>query len=224
VSAEPGDQQAFYLERRRSVDVTTAVVMVLLLGGPIGVMFYIIYVQTRDSGSDSGKVRQKRFSKALKEGLESGSVVSLDDVVNLYGGSIALSPQDLRHRYGLTRHLREFLVGLVSRREGIVDSSLDDSTLQRWKEKVSEFIQRNETAAPYADLPTPERDIMTDISGYLEKNDLASVRRKSLELAAAIQARNANLKAEHRTNMWSVPTSVVGLILTIVFGIIAVVK
>jgi hypothetical protein len=195
-----------------------------MFSGFIGLMAYMVYMSDDGSRSHTKGYSQKKFSKALREELKSGAVASLDDVVNLYGGSIALKPQDLTHRYGLTKHLRQFLVELLAKDEHASDTTPDDSAIQQWKEKLSQFIRENETAAPYADLPTPERDIMTDISKYVEDHDSESIRRKSLELSAAIQARNDSLRSAQRTNTWSVPTSIAGLILTIVFGIMAIVQ
>jgi hypothetical protein len=161
--------------------------------------------------------RKEKFSKALAEGLKTSSIATIDDVVNIYKGVAGLSSEDLSYRYGLSKQLREFLVNLISNKE-IVDSSFDDNVIRDWKQKISEFIQKNEATSPYADLPAAERNILSDISTFLEMNDPESVKRKTSELSGMIQARNDDLNKIRNINKWAVPLSIIGLILTIIFG------
>jgi hypothetical protein len=103
----------------------------------------------------------------------------------------------------------------------VIDISLEDNIIRDWKQKVSEFIQKNEETSPYADLPATERTILADISTFLEMNDTKSVKRKTFELAGMIQARQDDLNKIRNINMWTVPLSIVGLIFTIIFGVLA---
>ena len=141
--------------------------------------------------------------------------------MNIYKGVAGLSSEDLSYRYGLSKQLREFLVAIVSKNKKFIDSSLDDGVIRDWKQKISEFIKKNETTSPYADLPAAERNVLSDITTFLEMNDPDSVKRKTLELAGMIQARNDNLNRIQNINRWAVPLSVIGLILTIAFGVLA---
>ena len=165
--------------------------------------------------------RKGKFSKALIEGLKTGSIATMDDVVNIYKGVAGLSSENLSYRYGLSKQLREFLVDIVSKNKELIDSSLGDDVIRDWKQKISEFIEKNETTSPYADLPAAERNILSDISTFLEMNDPESVKRKTLELAGMIQARNDDLNGIRNINKWAVPLSAIGLILTIIFGVLA---
>lgn len=165
--------------------------------------------------------RKEKFSKVLVEGLKTGAIETINDVVNVYKGVVGLSSEDLSYQYGLSNQLREFLVDLISKDKKLIDSSLEDDVIRDWKQKISEFIQKNEAISPYADLPAAERNILVDISTFLEKNDTESVKRKTLELAGMIQARNDDLDKIRAINKWSVPLSIFGLILTIIFGVLA---
>lgn len=165
--------------------------------------------------------RKENFFKVLIEGLKTGSIATMDDVVNIYKGVAGLSSEDLSYRYGLSKQLREFLVAIVSKNEKFIDSSLGDDVIRDWKQKISEFIKKNKTTSPYADLPAAERNVLSDITTFLEMNDPDSVKRKTLELAGMIQARNDDLNRIQNINRWAVPLSVIGLILTIAFGVLA---
>ena len=113
------------------------------------------------------------------------------------------------------------MVALISKE---IDKSIEDKMLIEWKEKISSFIQKIEEVSPYSDLPDIERSILTDISTYLENNDKDAVERKLSELASIIQARNDDLNKIRSTNKWAVPLAVVGMILTVVFGLLSILQ
>jgi len=163
---------------------------------------------------------KRKFFKALLEGLKIGAINTIDDIENVYKGIGVLSAEDLSYRYRLSRWLREFMVALISKE---IDKSIEDKTLIEWKEKISSFIQKIEEVSPYSDLPDIERSILTDISTYLKNNDKDAVERKLSELASIIQARNDDLNKIRSTNKWAVPLAVVGMILTVVFGLLSII-
>ena len=180
-------------------------------------LYFIAYNLLRERKVE----RQKKFFKALVEGLKTGSITTIDDIVNIYKGVAGLSSENLSYRYRLSKLLREFLVDLISKNKNVIGGDLDDNIIRDWKQKLSDFIQKNEEMSPYADLPAAERNVLSDISTFLEKNDAKSVKRKTLELAGMIQARNDDLNRIRNINRWAVPLSAIGLILTIIFGILA---
>ena len=162
-----------------------------------------------------------RFFKALDTAFESKSASSLHDVVNLYKGVMGLSSEDLAYRAGLSKSLREYLVRIL---EAVQARRRESSDLPDVKKLVSDFIAQNDKTSPYADLPDLERSVISDIAAFLEVGDASAVQRKMGELASAIQARADDFARVQGTNRWSVPLAVVGLILTVVFGLVSLVK
>jgi hypothetical protein len=195
--------------------ITLSMIMI----GYLSIYFYFIYV-IRIRRHE----REEKFFRALKEGLKQKTITTIDDVVNIYKGVIGLSSDDLSYRYTLSKLLRRFMVLLVSKDNRIIDKSIKDDTRRDWKEKLSEFIRQNEITSPYADLPPAERNVLSDISLFIERKDFESIKRKILELSGLIQARNDDMEKIESINRWAVPLGVVGLILTIIFGILALVK
>ena len=167
------------------------------------------------------KEEQRNFHKTLVAGFKSGAIVSMDDIVNIYKGVSGISSDDTGYRYGLSRQLRKFLVDLVSKD---LDPELEDSDVVQWKDKISNFIKTNEEISPYADLPPAERSVLNDISAFLEKDDFDSSKRKLAELGGMIQARHDDILKIQNVNKYSVPLSVIGMILTIAFGLVAIFK
>ena len=167
------------------------------------------------------KEEKRNFHKTLVAGLKSGAIASMDDIVNIYKGVSGISFDDAGYRYGLSRKLREFLVDLVSKD---LDPELEDSVVVQWKDKISSFIKTNEEISPYADLPPAERSVLNDISAFLEKDDFDLAKRKLAELGGMIQARHDDILKIQNINKYSVPLSVIGMILTIAFGLVAILK
>jgi len=182
--------------------------------------YIVVYYMIRRRGRVVEKVEgEKKFHQTLTEGLKSGALMTMDDLANVYKGVFGLSSEDLSYRYGISRQLQRFIVELVSKS---VDKSLDNQTVVAWKEKISEFIRINEEGRPYAELPAGERNVLNDIALFLKSGNTEGVRRKISELAGMIQARNDDLNRVRNTNKWAVPLSVVGMLLTVAFGIIGV--
>jgi hypothetical protein len=170
------------------------------------------------------KEKRERFFKAMEEGLKSDAISNIDDVINIYKGVSGLSVEGSDDRYGLSNLLREFLVNVISKEKVIAEGSLTDETIRNWKQKITEYISQNEVSSPYADLPPAERNILSDISTFLDNNDKESVKRKIVELAGIIQTRNSDQASIRNINRWTVPLSIIGLVLTIVFGILTIAK
>ncbi len=184
------------------------------------VTFLQITVRRRKIRREDSK---NRFYKVLQEGLKSSAIIDMDDVVNVYKGASGLSSEDLDYRYGLSNHLREFLVKVIAKEKSVADGSLEDETIRDWKQKITNFISQNEASSPYADLPSAERNVLNDISTFLENNDQESVKRKTSELAGMIQARHNDLASIRNINRWTVPLAIIGLVFTVIFGILALI-
>lgn len=156
-----------------------------------------------------------KFSNVLLQGLRLGTINNLNDVYNIYKGINDYELVNENYRYSLNKSLRKFLVKIQTEKlEGIKEEQIKE-----WKNKVDEFIKKNEELSPFAELPQAERNIMNDILAYLDKNDTDSIRRKIMELSNSIQIRKEQIDKIDKQNKWSVPLAVIGLVLTIFFGI-----
>lgn len=159
---------------------------------------------------------EQRFFKALDAGFETGAITSLDDVVNLYKGIKGLTSEDLAYRSGLSNRLRQYFVQVIENE--MSDLNVDGTQL---KDLIARFVDDNDTESPYADLPDLERNILADISTYLEIGNVAALQRKVEELSSAIQARANDFTRIEAINRWSVPLAAIGLVLTVLFGILS---
>jgi len=86
------------------------------------------------------------------------------------------------------------------------------------------FLQLQHNTSPYANLPDTERTILNDINAFIDSGDYKSVRRKAEELGIVIQTGYVAYKNSEKINKWSVPLAITGLIFTIIFGILSMIK
>ncbi|HEX9843103.1 MAG TPA: hypothetical protein VGC20_10150 [bacterium] len=165
--------------------------------------------------------RRSKLFKALLEGMRHGSVQHIDDVVDLYKGIFVNDGEVVHSHLGLSTQLRQFLVELLA---GTLDSRLEPATIVQWKQQVSEFIRISEERSPFEGLPPYERNILRDLNNFIDLGDHTAIKRKLNELGGILHTRMDNLNRIRNINRWSIPISMVGLMLTVLFGFVAIVK
>jgi hypothetical protein len=157
------------------------------------------------------RAEKKQFFTVLRNGLSSGDIETLEDVYNLYNGVCRVS-DEAAPPSKLSSWLREFLVTLFEEEQS--------QNRKEWKTTITRFAEEHEKRSPYADLPDLERSLFADIERYIAGNDSDSVRRKVGELATSVQVRHEAFERVRGMNRWSVPLAVIGLILTVIFGLL----
>ena len=174
-----------------------------------------------------GRQRRRRAERraallgVVTNGLDSGALINLGDMVNVYKGIMKLPSDDLAYRAGLSGFLREYLVELVAGRAMPAQSQ---DRVKAWKSVVTEWLEENERSAPFADVPEVERHLVADIAGFLEANDKEAVRRKLDQLASSVTVREQDYQRIRELNRLSVPLAAIGLVMTVLFGVIALLK
>ncbi|MFJ7681148.1 hypothetical protein [Peribacillus butanolivorans] len=163
--------------------------------------------------------RTNDFFNVINIAFDTGTLNTIEDIYNLYKG---LNNYDLEsdiYRPNINKLLRQYLYRLQSKKF----NDTDEIKIKERKEKIDELIKKNEKLSPFSELPQAEKNIMNDLFSYAEKNDVDSLKRKMFELSNAIQIRKEEFDKVEKQNKWSIPLAVVGLILTIVFGILSLI-
>lgn len=170
--------------------------------------------------------RNKKFYKTLSNGFKDGNIESPQDIRNIFNGIFNLSCDidDSVHCNKIVNLLRKYLVQFINNEDEASDPNIICKTNCNIKKKVTEFIDYYEKQYPYSDLPIAEMNILNDINVFIANNDVESIKRKINELAGIIQVRNDDIKGLKNSNKWSIPLAVIGLILTIIFGILSYIK
>jgi hypothetical protein len=161
------------------------------------------------------ETEEKRFLKALSSGIKSGVISEFSDIDNIYKGVRSSIGDEEVNRARLAKWLRAYLLQIF---ENEVDER-NSEAVKSIKKEITDYINQVEKTSPHVGLPDLERSIVRDIETYLHSDQKDGVSRKVDELVAAIQVREESMKKIENTNKWAVPLSVVGLILTLIFGI-----
>lgn len=186
---------------------------------------YIVVLYKRLLNTEETSVSKKtieaktKFYKTLSIGFENETIKTIEDINNIYegiGGLIFDNPR--HHRDNLNKWLKEYLVELIS------NGATDNINVLEWHRKISEFIVKIEEESPYSDLSDIERSILTDISTYLENGNNEDIKRKLSELSGVIQTRNNDFNKIQNINRWSVPLALIGTVLTLLFGLLSVIR
>jgi hypothetical protein len=158
--------------------------------------------------------RDQKLKDAISNGLVNGQVEGVDDLVNLYRGVTNSSDDDVSYKAGVSRILRRLLVALASDSESTQPKRM-------LKIKIKELLRLIEAETPFADLPTAERNLILDARKFIHANELQAASQKIDGLANLIEARQDAYDKLQSANRWSVPLAVIGVVLTVVFGVMS---
>lgn len=210
--------------------------------------FYDLFeiISDRIFGSDDKdynefEERELAFSETLLKAIELDTIKTLEDVIQLYKGVYNLYSEDLSHKKNLSKLLRSFLIRMMKNDfntrnflDGYYYNSKSDEkkplniNILKWKTNILDFIKENDELAPYSNLPDTERTVLIDITAFNEKDDHEAILRKVNELANILIEKNRHVKENdkyteklEKMNKWSVPMAVMGIVLTIFFGVLS---
>lgn len=162
--------------------------------------------------------RKNDFINTFIKGISEKTIENYNDLMNVYSGITRFSVEDLTNRQNMNKWLREILAKLINKDVG---KDLETEQLLEIKNKITQYIKDNELISPFTDLPETERNIINDISSYNRLGEKESVDRKINELSSVIITRHEQQKKIESLNKWSIPIAIVGIILTVLFGIIS---
>ena len=171
-------------------------------------------IKTRES-------KQKEvFIDTFIKGVSDNTIANSTDLLNIYFGITKFSPENLTNRQDLNKWLRETLARLINKEVG---QDLAQNEIIEIKKKITDFIKENETTNPYTDLPDTERNIINDLNAFNKLGDQNSINRKLSELSSVIITRHEQQKKIEKSNKWSVPLAIIGMFLTILFGVLSII-
>ena len=86
--------------------------------------------------------------------------------------------------------------------------------------KLKELINQENESAPFENLPEEERRLLKGLDDAIKHKDESSIQFHFDELNSVLSVRNAEHSRATKLNKWSVPLAIIGLTLTIIFGVI----
>ena len=100
--------------------------------------------------------------------------------------------------------------------------------LNKWREEIERGKQSledymNSTPDERGMFPSEERRLLKGLRDAIESNGNSEGANYFIdELSTVLSVRNGEYQRSHQTNKWSVPLAVIGLIFTIVFGLMSI--
>ena len=163
--------------------------------------------------------RLARFREALRNGFQNHAIESLEDLVNVYKGIHGLPGEDQSYKSDLARHLRKQIASLASG-----NIAIKATEVTPLKQRLTEYLRQIEAENPFASLPSAERTVLEDIRVMIKSQSVDGALRKLEDLGGLIQVRQESIDKLTSINRWSTPLAVIGVVLTIIFGIISLIK
>lgn len=85
--------------------------------------------------------------------------------------------------------------------------------------KIKTILLEEKKDRPFMDVPEEEKPLMININSCLESGDTETAKFNLKELSSVVIAKHRINKRNEKVNRWSVPLAIIGLALTIIFGI-----
>lgn len=163
---------------------------------------------------ETSKKREKAKDKLLKllEGnLSKGRILDLE----LLGHIKQSVERDFSVEIPITHLIQDILFRLND-----VERDGDNSDVNDLSNKLQELITQENKKAPFENLPEEERRLLRGLDDAIRHNDEASIKFNFDELNSVLSVRHVEHARAIKLNKWSVPLAVIGLALTIIFGIV----
>ena len=197
------------------------------------VTFFIIRKMPLQRNGDSKEKlteSENDFLKVLGEGVMRGLVTSLDDIDKIYIGTIGLQDKNKNFRDHLSKllHMKysSLILGATSACIALKNKDLKGLSIEEENKIKTIFenaINENNKISPFSFLKDSEQILLTDMLAFSEAGDKESLSSKLGELSTLLHAKNETERRLEKINKWSVPLTIVGMVLTIVFGVMSIV-
>lgn len=107
------------------------------------------------------------------------------------------------------KYLESFIIYVRSNEK---DNSFVNSIVDR----IKPILNKEKEEQPFSNVEERERLLLLSIDQSIKNNETASVPNNLRNLSLTIQKTQHDLKQAKRTNYWSIPISVIGVVLTII--------
>jgi len=165
-------------------------------------------------------VRRNKFLKAFEKGIANETLTDWFDIEMLFS-AVYHAPSVLYHAPSneqsneiMAHNLRRFLMRIFTSKQKFDDNSIE------WKTKIAEFLRESEKRSPYEKLPAEERAIIQRIEMHVNDGNVQYIDTELKELSAIITAKHSKNSSR---NKWGLILTTIGVIATVLFGIITIV-
>lgn len=164
------------------------------------VAFYTINIRRK---RHYRKSKQEEAYDLIKKGIEEESFENDDDIFLVYK---KLAQGDYQYN-SYADFLESFLI--------YIRKNSDKDTILLISKRITPILNKEREEKPYCNIKDRERRILLAIEDAFKKNETNSIKHTLIDLSMVIESNQKALDRARRTNRWSIPISIVGVLLTL---------
>ena len=164
------------------------------------VSFFMSYVRGKRHYRRS---KQENAYDLIKKGIEEGSFDNDGDIFLVYK---KLAQGDYQYN-SYADFLESFLI--------YIRKNSDKDTILLISKRITPILNKEREEKPYCNIKDRERRILLAIDDAFKKNGTNSIKHTLIDLSMVIESNQKALDRARRTNRWSIPISIVGVLLTL---------
>jgi hypothetical protein len=153
---------------------------------------------------------KEKFFNSLTNNFEQQLISDKDDITFLLN-SVS---REFDSIYSLADILEDYIT-YVSKNE---DSN--NKIKKEVYDLIKSIISTEKQEKPFSNVPNEEKRILTNINEYIKINNMEQIKSNLQELGAVMATRNRHYEKINKINKFAIIIAVIGITLTIVFGII----
>lgn len=185
-------------------------ILIVFLGiGYIVVVFYAASLLRKRSHIRKTKRQIDDAFNLLKRGYEQHTLH--EKAIRLIYNKLSSNFDDLIE-YTFVNFLEDFL-------DYIRNEDTDGTLINQIEELVYPILDKEKEEKPYANINEGERRILLAIEESASQNEVTSLKKHLIDLSLLIENNQKEKNKAETTNKWTIPTSICGVIFTLIFGI-----
>lgn len=139
----------------------------------------------------------------IKKGIEEGTLDKDGDIFLLYKKLV----QGYYHYNSYADFLEAFLIH--------IRKISDKETILLISKRITPILDKEREEKPFCNINDRERRILLAIEDAVKKNETNSIKHTLVDLSMVIESNQKALEKAERTNRWSIPISIIGVLLTL---------
>lgn len=152
----------------------------------------------------NNKERGKSFSLMITA-FKQNPKLDNEDILLIYNDFAQNTSQNISYE----KYLESFIIYVRSNEK-------DNSFVNSIVEHIKPILNKEKEEQPFSNVEERERLLLLSIDQSVKNNETTSVSNNLRNLSLTIQKTQSELKQAKRINRWSIPISVIGVVLTII--------
>lgn len=169
-------------------------------------MYFLVFI--KDRFNNKRKNQLKEAFELISKGFANATIEDTKDIQLIYKRCIANHFEELSFADFLERYIIE-----------LHKSELESSSLNSIKNNIKAIIEEERCEKPFDGVNDHERRLLSAIEDGAKRSELSSISHNLDELAIVLKGNQKRLRNALVTNRWTVPISIIGVILTIAIWI-----